>query len=76
MNSMVETLSAGSEMTQLARLAGTSPTKAGVVDVPSRRKTRAVPEPARPEKATSCAVNERLMATMTQRSVRVENRLT
>ena len=36
-NSMVETLSAGKVITQLARLAATSPTKLGVVAVPSSR---------------------------------------
>ena len=35
--SMVETLSEGSEIAQLERLAGTEPTKVGVVEVPSKR---------------------------------------
>ena len=36
-SSIVETLRAGNVMTQLARFAGTLPTKAGAVAVPSMR---------------------------------------
>ena len=56
---------AGSDTTQLERSTVAVPTAAGVVDVPERRKSRALPLMLRPLKPTDCEELERLIATIT-----------